>query len=138
MELPDPFLPGAISLLEQLDRRMMVMLRDGKTLIGYLRTIDQFANLVLHETVERVHVDNFYGDIPRGIFLIRGENVVLAGEVDESRPNQLVKVELSEILRMQAEKAEERKRQSEAKQKALQGSGRLPSTKTDLLVDDNY
>ncbi|KAH7695040.1 U6 snRNA-associated Sm-like protein LSm, partial [Aphelenchoides avenae] len=91
MELPDPFLPGAISLLEQLDRRMMVMLRDGKTLIGYLRTIDQFANLVLHETVERVHVDNFYGDIPRGIFLIRGENVVLAGEVDESRPNQLVK-----------------------------------------------
>jgi hypothetical protein len=26
-----------------------------------------------------------FSDIPRGIFLIRGENVVLAGEVDEMR-----------------------------------------------------
>lgn len=92
MELPDPFLPGAVSLLDQLDKRMMVMLRDGKTLIGYLRTIDQFANLVLHETIERIHVDNCYGDIPRGIFLIRGENVVLAGEIDENRPNTLKQV----------------------------------------------
>jgi U6 snRNA-associated Sm-like protein LSm1 len=92
MELPDPFLPGAVSLLEQLDKKLMVMLRDGKTLIGYLRTIDQFANLVLHDTLERIHVDQCYGDIPRGIFLIRGENVVLAGEIDESRPITLKKV----------------------------------------------
>lgn len=92
MELPDPYLPGAISLLEQLDKRLVVVLRDGKTLVGYLRTIDQFANLVLHETLERIHVDNYYGDIPRGIFLIRGENVVLAGEIDELRPNTLIQV----------------------------------------------
>jgi U6 snRNA-associated Sm-like protein LSm1 len=56
----------------------------------------QFANLVLHETLERIHVDKFYGDIPRGIFLIRGENVVLAGELDEERPNFLIKV--SELI----------------------------------------
>jgi len=68
MELSDPFLPGAVSLLDQLDKRLMVVLRDGKTLIGYLRTLDQFANVVLHETLERIYVDKFYGDIPRGIF----------------------------------------------------------------------
>lgn len=51
----------------------------------FFRTIDQFANLVLHETLERIHVDNCYGDIQRGIFLIRGENVVLAGEIDEEK-----------------------------------------------------
>jgi len=62
---------------------------------------DQFANLVLHETLERIHVDNFYGDIPRGVFLIRGENVVLAGEVDEDKPNPLTKVSLEEILHLQ-------------------------------------
>ena len=39
------------------------------------------ANLVLHRTIERIHVGKKYGDIPRGIFVIRGENVVLLGEV---------------------------------------------------------
>lgn len=59
----------------------MVLLRDGRTLIGYLRCVDQFANLVLHKTIERIHVGTEYGDIPRGIFIIRGENVVLLGEI---------------------------------------------------------
>lgn len=59
----------------------MVLLRDGRTLIGYLRSVDQFANLVLHKTIERIHVGTEYGDIPRGIFIIRGENVVLLGEI---------------------------------------------------------
>lgn len=53
--------------------------------VFYFRTIDQFANLVLHETLERIHVDKYYGDIQRGVFLIRGENVVLAGEIDETK-----------------------------------------------------
>lgn len=61
--------------------KLMVLLRDGRTLIGYLRSIDQFANLVLHMTIERIHVGNQYGDIPRGVFIVRGENVVLLGEV---------------------------------------------------------
>lgn len=61
--------------------KLMVLLRDGRTLIGYLRSVDQFANLVLHRTIERIHVGNEYGDIPRGVFIIRGENVVLLGEI---------------------------------------------------------
>jgi U6 snRNA-associated Sm-like protein LSm1 len=96
MELPDPYLPGAISLLDQLDKRLVVMLRDGKTLIGDLRTIDQFANLVLQNTLERIYVDKCYGDIPRGVFMIRGENVVLAGELGEDKPTALKKVCLFE------------------------------------------
>jgi U6 snRNA-associated Sm-like protein LSm1 len=94
MEIPDPYLPGAISLLDQLDKRLMIMLRDGKTLIGDLRTIDQFANLVLQNTLERIYVDGCYGDIPRGIYMIRGENVVLAGELGEDQPSQLKKVSI--------------------------------------------
>ncbi len=39
------------------------------------------ANLVLQDTVERVFVGNRYGDIARGVFLVRGENVVLMGEI---------------------------------------------------------
>jgi len=59
----------------------MVLLRDGRTLIGYLRSVDQYANLLLQQTVERIHVGKKFGDIPRGVFLVRGENVVLLGEI---------------------------------------------------------
>lgn len=64
-----------------LSEKLMVLMRDGRTLIGYLRAVDQFANLVLHQTIERIHVNQQYGDIPRGVFIIRGENVVLLGEI---------------------------------------------------------
>ena len=39
------------------------------------------ANLLLQDTVERIHVGKQYGDIPRGIYLVRGENVALCGEI---------------------------------------------------------
>jgi U6 snRNA-associated Sm-like protein LSm1 len=39
------------------------------------------ANLVLMDTVERIQAGNVYADVPRGLFLIRGENVVLLGEI---------------------------------------------------------
>jgi len=80
---------------------MLVVLRDGRKLLGVLRSYDQFgnrrvcralpplniahsslvANLVLQNTIERIHVGDKYGDISRGIFLVRGESVVLLGEV---------------------------------------------------------
>ena len=61
--------------------KVIVVLRDGRTLIGLLRSVDQFANLVLHRTIERIHVGKEYGDIPRGVFIVRGENVALLGEI---------------------------------------------------------
>ena len=73
------YLPGTASLIEEIDKKLLVVLRDGRTLIGWLRSIDQFANLVLHRTIERIHVGRKYGDIPRGVFIVRGENVVLLG-----------------------------------------------------------
>jgi len=39
------------------------------------------ANLVLQDTLERIIVNDCYGGKERGIFIIRGENVVLLGEV---------------------------------------------------------
>ena len=39
------------------------------------------ANLVLQDTVERIFVQEVYADIIRGIFLVRGENVLLLGEI---------------------------------------------------------
>ena len=39
------------------------------------------ANLVLQGPVERIYVGHAYGDLERGIYLIRGENVILLGEI---------------------------------------------------------
>ena len=105
------YLPGTASLLEELDKKLMVLLRDGRTLIGYLRSVDQFANLVLHQTIERIHVGQCYGDIPRGVFIVRGENVVLLGEVDPEKTDPdklgLVEVSLEEILEKQVVQQQE-------------------------------
>ena len=134
------YLPGTASLLEELDKKLMVLLRDGRTLIGYLRSVDQFANLVLHQTIERIHVGKCFGDIPRGVFIVRGENVVLLGEVDPEKidPDSLglVEVSLEEILEKQAVHQQEKEEAERIKVKAFKDRGLTFTTETTL--DDMY
>jgi len=54
------YLPGAASLVEQLDSRILIILRDGRNLVGFLRSFDQFMNLVLEETHERVSLEGIF------------------------------------------------------------------------------
>ena len=39
------------------------------------------ANLVLQDTIERIFASDRYADIDRGVYLVRGENVLLLGEI---------------------------------------------------------
>uniref|UniRef100_A0A0A9XH16 U6 snRNA-associated Sm-like protein LSm1 n=1 Tax=Lygus hesperus TaxID=30085 RepID=A0A0A9XH16_LYGHE len=132
------FPPGTATLLEEIDKKLMVVLRDGRTLIGYLRSIDQFANLVLHKTIERIHVGKEYGDIPRGIFVIRGENVVLLGEVNQEKEMHLPlkKVSKEDILIAQRREQELKQEQDKLQAKALRerGLNYIP----DLSHDDMF
>ncbi|CAL1399618.1 unnamed protein product [Linum trigynum] len=87
--------------------KLLVLLRDGRKLMGILRSFDQFANAVLEGACERVIVGELYCDIPLGLYVIRGENVVLIGELDlerEELPPQMTCVSAAEIRR--AQKAE--------------------------------
>ncbi|EIM92431.1 Sm-like ribonucleoprotein [Stereum hirsutum FP-91666 SS1] len=77
------------SLVDCVDRKMLVILRDGKKLHGVLRSYDQFANLVLEETIERIYSKNHYADKYVGLYLIRGENVVLLGEIDLDEEDEI-------------------------------------------------
>ncbi|KAI1173176.1 hypothetical protein F4777DRAFT_590008 [Nemania sp. FL0916] len=91
-QLPPQMFTTAAQLLDLTDKKLLLVLRDGRKLIGILRSWDQFANLVLQSTVERVyaaifdpadpHRRGFYADKAHGIFLVRGENVLLLGEID--------------------------------------------------------
>ncbi|CAL9731842.1 sm-like protein LSm1 [Monosporozyma unispora] len=72
------------AIVSSVDRKIFVLLRDGRLLFGVLRTFDQYANLILQHCTERIYLTdkNQYCEEDRGIFMIRGENVVMLGEVD--------------------------------------------------------
>jgi small nuclear ribonucleoprotein (snRNP)-like protein len=53
MASKDLYLPGAASIVDQLDTRLLIVLRDGRNILGTLRSFDQYLNLVLENTVER-------------------------------------------------------------------------------------
>ncbi|MCL7033986.1 hypothetical protein MKW94_029653, partial [Papaver nudicaule] len=60
------------------------------------------ANAVLEGACERVIVGDLYCDIPLGLYVIRGENVVLIGELDlekEELPQHMTRVSAAEIKR---------------------------------------
>ncbi|KAF7256050.1 hypothetical protein EG68_06929 [Paragonimus skrjabini miyazakii] len=73
--------PGSASLFNDMGKNMMVCLRGGRVYIGYLRIIDQFGNIVIHQAFERIHVEKKFCDVPQGILMIRGENIILIGEL---------------------------------------------------------
>ncbi|XP_023321742.1 U6 snRNA-associated Sm-like protein LSm1 [Eurytemora carolleeae] len=131
-------LPGTATLLEELDKKLMVLLRDGRTLIGYLRSVDQFANLVIHNCIERIHVKDEYGDIPLGVFVVRGENVVLLGEIEEKEElkGKLKQVSLKEILEKQAVQQAEKEETERLRAKAFKDRGL--SYTAEAAYDDTY
>ena len=67
--------------------QVLVLTADGRSLIGSLLSCDQVTNLVLQNTIERVirPQDDLEDSevIPHGLYLVRGENVVVCGLVDE-------------------------------------------------------
>ncbi len=95
----DQYLPGAASLLAEIDKRILIILRDGRHLVGTLRSFDHFMNLILEDTCERVVMNNKYADVELGLNIVRGDTIVLLGQVDEDKDKEsgLVKVDPSEI-----------------------------------------
>ncbi|EKD12861.1 LSM domain-containing protein [Drepanopeziza brunnea f. sp. 'multigermtubi' MB_m1] len=129
-QLPPQMFTTAAQLLDMTDKKLMVALRDGRKLIGVLRSWDQFANLVLQSTIERIFVPpsstptkpgneyqpGLYADVPRGIFFVRGENVLLLGEIDldkdDDPPPGYEKADVELIHRLSKErKAREARRE---------------------------
>eukprot|EP00922_Rhytidocystis_sp_ex-Travisia-forbesii_P003236 GHVS01004740.1.p1 GENE.GHVS01004740.1~~GHVS01004740.1.p1 ORF type:complete len:255 (-),score=69.39 GHVS01004740.1:215-979(-) len=115
-------IPNWVSSLEEdLDCKVMIVLRDDRKLLGYLRSFDQFGNLVTEDTKERLvatgsadtaasFIDSvegrapdsagvevscgqqqdsemrrygIYADVQLGTVIVRGENIVLFGVVEE-------------------------------------------------------
>jgi U6 snRNA-associated Sm-like protein LSm1 len=72
-------------------------------------------------------VGNQYGDIPRGIFLVRGENMVLCGEIDQTLENnmKLEKVSIEAIITAQRLQNEKEEKEKQRKEELLRKKGLL-------------
>lgn len=82
---------------------------------------------MLQDTVERLFVKNLYADVDRGLFLVRGENVLLLGEIDLDKddhvphPYELAPVE--EVFRLKKEDDAARKVRDSRKNRKLAEQG---------------
>ena len=76
-----------------LTETVLMITADGRTLIGKLLSCDQVTNVVLSETVERVirspDDEEPSAEVSHGLYLVRGENVVICGLVDEKLDSQI-------------------------------------------------
>lgn len=93
--------PGALSLTEELDQMVLLMLRDGKHIVGRLACLDQFskseceqlggyfasflnpivcvllANIVLEEAAEWIIYKGMLAVQPVGLYIVRSDNIVI-------------------------------------------------------------
>ncbi|KAG9656921.1 hypothetical protein KCU98_g12574, partial [Aureobasidium melanogenum] len=126
-QLPPQMFTTAAQLLDLTDKKLMVSLRDGRKLIGVLRSWDQFGNLVLQDTVERLFAQNLYADVDRGLFLVRGENVLLLGEIDLDRddyvPPPFQQAPVDQVFELHKQEQAQKKKQEKIRHKKLAAYG---------------
>ncbi|KAI9738659.1 MAG: hypothetical protein M1834_008164 [Cirrosporium novae-zelandiae] len=76
-----------MSLQHYVNKKVLVLTADGRTLTGTLLSCDQMTNLVMGGTVEHIirppDDPEESSEAIHGLYLIRGDNVVVCGLVDE-------------------------------------------------------
>ncbi|KAI2609550.1 Sm-like ribonucleoprotein [Hypoxylon fragiforme] len=70
-----------------INKKVLIITADSRTLVGNLLSCDQMTNLVLAQAVERVirttDDPEPSTEVPLGLYLVRGDNVCVVGLVDE-------------------------------------------------------
>ncbi|KAJ6627857.1 hypothetical protein B0H10DRAFT_1779038 [Mycena sp. CBHHK59/15] len=73
------------SLQGYVDRRVLLILQDGRVIVGVMAGFDQKSNVVLSESKERIYsIDVGVEEIPLGLYLVKGDMIVLIGELDDA------------------------------------------------------
>lgn len=73
-----------------IDQTISVITNDGRIIVGVLRGFDQATNLILDETHERVYSTKAgVEQHVLGLYIIRGDNIGVVGELDEELDSNL-------------------------------------------------
>lgn len=80
-----------ISGLEDLvDETISVITNDGRNIVGILKGYDQATNLIMDESHERVYSTRTgVEQLVLGLYIIRGDNISVVGELDEDLDSNL-------------------------------------------------
>lgn len=66
------------------DKVIAVITNDGRNIVGVLKGFDQTTNIILQECHERVFsTTSGVEQVPLGLYIIRGDNIAVIGELDE-------------------------------------------------------
>jgi U6 snRNA-associated Sm-like protein LSm8 len=66
------------------NKSVTIVTSDGRIIIGTLRGFDQTINIILDDSYERVFsATDGVEQVLLGLYIIRGDNVALIGEIDE-------------------------------------------------------
>ncbi|GAQ84239.1 U6 snRNA-associated Sm-like protein LSm8 [Klebsormidium nitens] len=72
------------------DQPVSVITNDGRNIVGILKGFDQATNLILDESHERVYsTAEGVEQLVLGLYIIRGDNVAVVGELDEELDSNL-------------------------------------------------
>ncbi|GBE83847.1 hypothetical protein BKA93DRAFT_735669 [Sparassis latifolia] len=73
------------SLQGYVDHRVLLILQDGRAIVGVMAGYDQKSNVVLSDSKERVYsIEEGVEEIPLGLYLVKGDQIVLIGELDDA------------------------------------------------------
>lgn len=95
-------------MLREFEHGMMMLTMISKKLASY----DQFSNMILQETVERRIVTSegicYYHDVPLGVYIVRGDSMVLMGQLNEMKEQMIMRpVDLEELEKLEQKQSGE-------------------------------
>lgn len=80
----------ASGLDSYVNHTVSIITADGRNFVGTLRGFDQTINVILDDTHERVFSQsNGIEQVVLGLHIIRGDNIAIIGQVDETIDSQL-------------------------------------------------
>ncbi|SCZ98553.1 BZ3500_MvSof-1268-A1-R1_Chr3-1g05460 [Microbotryum saponariae] len=72
------------ALTAYVDKRVLVITQDGRTIVGTFAGFDQTTNIILSSSTERIYsLEEGVDEQALGLFVVRGDNITLIGELDE-------------------------------------------------------
>jgi len=73
------------SLQGYVDQKVLLVLQDGRSIVGTLAGFDQKSNIILSDSKERVYsMDEGVEEVPLGLYLVKGDMIALVGEIDSA------------------------------------------------------
>ncbi|XP_054275846.1 U6 snRNA-associated Sm-like protein LSm8 [Macrosteles quadrilineatus] len=80
----------ASALEGYVNRTVSIITADGRNFVGTLKGFDQTINLILDDSHERVYsMTQGVEQVVLGLHIIRGDNIVMVGELDDTIDSRL-------------------------------------------------